>query len=431
MDFASISLKELATGLKNEEIDLFSYIENTCNLIDSTEKNVQALLPEKNRLQLLYKEGKKLKNQFPQKNERPPLFGVLFGVKDIINAEGFPTRAGSKLPPHLFEGSEAGVVKKIKDFGGIVLGKTVTTEFAFLDPGPTKNPLNLEHTPGGSSSGSAAAVAAGYCPLSIGTQTIGSVIRPASFCGIIGYKPGQGLISNEGVIPLAKSIDQVGFFTRKIEDMEFVLNSIVDENGKMESKLNEKLQVGVQYGEYLQQANGEIIEDFKQTVELLKKKVPVKIVDILEDIEEMNENLFDLIAAEKALAHKKWFSKYRELYSEKISESIEKGLKIGSKRVEEARKYRLRVREELEKRMREENISVIISPATAEYPPQTLKSTGNPIMNAPWTFAGFPVLSIPVKKDGRTFPLGVQIAGPPMSDGILFRVAEIISEALS
>ncbi len=431
MDFASISLENLVSGLKKEEIDLFNYLESACNLIETSEKDVQALLPEKNLLDRLYAEGKKLKEQFPEKKERPPLFGVLFGVKDIINVDGFPTRAGSKLPSHLFEGAEAPIVKKIKDAGGIVLGKTVTTEFAFLDPGPTRNPLNLEHTPGGSSSGSAAAVSAGYCPLTIGTQTIGSVIRPAAFCGIIGYKPSQGAISNEGIIPLAKSIDQVGFFSRKIEDMEFFFNSIVEENGKMRSNLNKKLQVGVQYGEYLQQANDEIIEDFKHTIKLIEKEIPVKIVDILEDIEKMNENLFDLIAAEKAQVHKKWFSEYRELYSEKISESIEKGLKIGGNRLEETEKYRLRVREDLEKRMGEENISVIISPATVEYPPQTLKSTGNPIMNAPWTLAGFPVLSIPVKKQGRTFPLGLQIAAPPGSDGILFRSGEIISRAWS
>lgn len=430
MDFASITLENLVSGLKKEEIDLLGYLESTYNLMETSEKDVQALLPEENRLDRLYAEGKRLKEQFPEKSVRPPLYGALFGVKDIINVNGFPTKAGSKLPPHLFEGPEAPIVKRIKKAGGIVLGKTVTTEFAFLDPGPTRNPLNLEHTPGGSSSGSAAAVAAGYCPLAIGTQTIGSVIRPAAFCGIIGYKPSQGLISNEGIVPLARTLDQVGFFTRRIEDIELFFRSIVSEEGTEELKFNDKLKIGVQQGKYLEQATSEIIRDFKEKVELLKRKLEVKTVDILGEIDQINQNLFDLIAAEKAIAHEKWFSEYKELYSEKISKSIEKGRKVDSKRLEATRQYRMKLKADLERRMVKEDIEVLISSATAEYPPRTLKSTGNPIMNAPWTFAGFPVLSIPVKTEGQFFPFGLQIVGPPGSDYNLFRAAKAIAQAL-
>ena len=431
MDFATIPLENLVLGLKNEEIDLLDYLQSSSNLTEDSDKNIQALLPEKNRLDRLIAEGKSLKKQFPEKNGRPPFYGVLFGVKDIINVDGFPTKAGSKLPPHLFEGLEAPIVEKIKKTGGIVLGKTVTTEFAFLDPGPTRNPLNLEHTPGGSSSGSAAAVAAGYCPIAIGTQTIGSVIRPGAFCGVIGYKPTQGWVSNEGIVPLAKTLDQVGFFSRRIEDMEFFFCSIVREQGTEESKFSDKLKIGVQGGNFLKQASPEIIKDFKEIVELLKKKLEVKPADVLGEIEKINNNLFDLLAGEKAITHERWYSQYKDLYSEKISESIEKGLEIDKKRLEEIRQYRMTFRAELESRMRDEGIEILISPSTAEYPPGTIKSTGNPIMNAPWTFAGFPVLSIPVAIEGQSFPFGLQIIGPMGSDYNLFRAAKVFSKALS
>lgn len=431
MDFASISLENLVSGLKKEEIDLFNYLASACTLIETYEKDVQALLPEKNRFDRLYEDGKRLKEKFPEKKYRPPLYGALFGVKDIINANGFPTKAGSKLPPHLFEGPEAPIVKKIKDAGGIILGKTVTTEFAFLDPGPTRNPLNVKHTPGGSSSGSAAAVAAGYCPLAIGTQTIGSVIRPAAFCGITGYKPSQGLIANEGIVPLAKTMDQVGFFTRRIEDMELIFSSIVDNQRAEGSNYCDTLKIGVQQGAYLDQASPDIVRDFMEIVELLGERIQVKAVDILEGIEEVNESLFELIAAEKALTHKSWFSEFKDLYSSKITESIAKGLKIDNNKLERTRQYRQEFKADLERKMIQEGIVAVLSPATAEYPPKTLKSTGNPIMNAPWTFAGFPVLNIPVTKRRGLFPLSLQIVCLPMSDQKLFRIAQSISRTLT
>src|SRR5262249_2824459 len=149
----------------------------------------------------------------------PSLYGVLIGVKDIFRATGFPTRAGSRLPPELLAGDEASCVTLLKSRGALILGKTVTAEFAYIDPGPTRNPYNLDHTPGGSSSGSAAAVAAGYCSLALGTQTIGSVIRPASYCGIVGFKPSYDRIPTDGVIHVSKALDHVGLLMQDVPGM--------------------------------------------------------------------------------------------------------------------------------------------------------------------------------------------------------------------
>ncbi len=142
---------------------------------------------------------------------RPPLFGIPIGIKDIFHVNGFSTHAGSRLPPKQLMGEEAKCVSDLKKAGALILGKTVTTEFAYFEPGPTMNPHNPNHTPGGSSSGSAAAVAAGLCPLALGSQTIGSIIRPASFCGVVGYKPSYDRISRDGVIPVSPSLDHIGF----------------------------------------------------------------------------------------------------------------------------------------------------------------------------------------------------------------------------
>src|SRR3970040_1828025 len=180
------------------------------------EAEVRAFVPEESRFERLRREAKALLSRFPDSGERPPMFGVLIGVKDIFRVGGFPTRAGSRLPAEVFEGPEAEPVKKLKAAGTLVLGKTVTTEFAYFAPGPTRNPHNLAHTPGGSSSGSAAAVAAGLAPLARGPQTIGSIVRPAAFCGVVGFKPSFGRISTEGVIPLSPSLDHVGFFTQDV-----------------------------------------------------------------------------------------------------------------------------------------------------------------------------------------------------------------------
>src|SRR5947209_5072749 len=147
-----------------------------------------------------------------------PLFGIPVGVKDIIATRGIPTRMGSRIFANHVPTHSAWVVRRLEALGGLVMGKTVTTEFAYRTPGKTRNPWNPAHTPGGSSSGSAAAVAAGFVPVSIGTQTLGSVIRPAAFCGVVGYKPSFGAISRTGVHPFAPTLDTLGVFARSVAD---------------------------------------------------------------------------------------------------------------------------------------------------------------------------------------------------------------------
>ncbi|MFW5873649.1 MAG: amidase family protein, partial [Bacillota bacterium] len=227
MNNTKLSISEIKENLNrgNQKID--EIIASSLALIEEKEDLIAALLPEKDRKERLEQDIKKLKDNYSSAVSNPDLYGVPVAVKDIFHVNGFKTRAGSRLDPDLLTGKEGYLIKKLHSQGALVIGKSVTTEFAHFEPGPTRNPHNPEHTPGGSSSGSAAAVAAGYCPLALGTQTIGSIIRPAAFCGIIGFKPSYGRIPLEGLIKFSKSVDHIGFFTRDIKDMEIAFEGLL------------------------------------------------------------------------------------------------------------------------------------------------------------------------------------------------------------
>jgi Asp-tRNA(Asn)/Glu-tRNA(Gln) amidotransferase A subunit family amidase len=198
----------------------------------------------------------------PDRARRPPLFGVALGVKDAFHVDGLPTRAGSRLPPEVLQGPEGPCVAALRQAGALVVGKTVTTEFTYFAPGPTRNPRNPKHTPGGSSSGSAAAVAAGLVPLALGTQTIGSITRPAAFCGVVGFKASYGRISRDGVIPLAPSLDQVGFFTAGVDGAARVAPLLVREWRHAHPEGRPVL--GVPEGPYLESASPEGLAHFRE-----------------------------------------------------------------------------------------------------------------------------------------------------------------------
>jgi len=191
---------ELRTG-KRAPLDYLARLESQ---YDEREPRIYAFVTEsQNPFERLCGDLKELIMLFPDPAARPALFGIPVGIKDIIHVEGYPTRAGSRLPPEVIAGHEAAVVKKLNSAGALIMGKTVTAEFAMGVSAPTCNPYNTDHAAGGSSSGSAAAVAAGICPLALGTQTIGSVIRPAAYCGIVGVKPTYGRIPIDGIVPVS------------------------------------------------------------------------------------------------------------------------------------------------------------------------------------------------------------------------------------
>lgn len=427
------SLTEIALSLNSNQLDLSSYINAVCDRIDVPDHQLQALLPEPDRRARLLQEATALKRRFPDPAIRPPLYGVLVGVKDIFHADGFITRAGSQLPPELFAGPEASCVTTLRAAGALILGKTVTTEFAYFEPGPTRNPHNLDHTPGGSSSGSAAAVAAGFCPLANGTQTIGSVIRPAAFCGIVGFKPSFGRISTAGLIPFSESADHVGLFTQDVAGMRLAASLICSNwqdypDGPPRGAIPV---LGVPEGRYLNQASPEALDALEGQLALLEKNdYSVRRVTALDDIASIAHRHRQMIAAEMAQVHAKWFSQYERLYRPHTAAIIREGHEVNADELAEAHKGPGLLRAQLEALMAEARIDLWVSPAALGPAPEGIKSTGDPAMNLPWTHSGLPTITLPAGLASNGLPLGLQLVAPIMADERLMVWAEPIAKIL-
>ncbi len=362
---------------------------------------------------------------FPDPVDRPPLFGVLFGVKDIFHAADFVTQAGSRVPPWVFggdQGEEAEVVSLLREAGALVLAKTVTTEFAYFEPGPTRNPHNLDHTPGGSSSGSAAAVAAGFCPLALGTQTVGSVIRPAAFCGIVGFKPTYDRIPKEGVIPFSPSADTVGIFTHSVADAALGASLLCHWWEEEAAEPTDRLPVlGVPDGPYLAQTEPAALAAFEAQLALLAAAgVEIRRVPVMADIERIARHHQNMIAAELAQVHKKWFASQAKQYRPRTASLIQEGKLVSPDGLAEGRVGREILADVLNTAMQDAGIDLWICPAATGPAPVGILSTGSPAMNLPWTHAGMPALTRPHFGSAPALPLGLQFVAPATEDETLF-----------
>lgn len=412
--------------------------------IEQFEPRIEALLADESaaeRRARLLAEAHGLEKRWPDPATRPPLFGVVVGVKDLYHVAGFPTRAGSKLPPDLFSGADpadvtAESVRLLEEAGALVLGKTITTEFAYFSPGPTRNPWNTDHTPGGSSSGSAAAVAAGFCHIALGTQTIGSITRPASFCGLAGYKPSFGRISTAGIIPFSPNADHAGVIAPSARALEMVAPILVTDWQDAPAAHHRLPTVLIPEDAYLAQADEDSLKGLDAVQERLQGLgVTVQRVNILPDIEDINRAHQDMIAADFARVHELWFEEYGDRYQERSRELIERGRAITAERHVEAVKYRKEIRARLEAALRRHDATFWLAPATVGDAPHGIHATGSPIMNLPWTYAGVPTVSLPIIRlphgmGAHGLPLGVQIAGPSDSDETLLARAVLLENAL-
>lgn len=396
-------------------------IREVCDRIDRIDPEVRALLPEPGRRERLLAEARALAERYPDPADRPPLYGLLVGVKDIFNAEGFPTRAGSRLPPEELGGEESAALAALKAEGALVLGKTVTTEFAFFAPGPTRNPWDLRRTPGGSSSGSAAAVAAGFCHLALGTQTIGSISRPAAYCGIAGWKPSYGRVSARGVFPFAPSVDHVGLLAPDARALARGAAAVCDGwRGLPSSALGPVL--AVPEGPYLDQASPEARERFEGAAAALAAAGwAVLRVPALRDIGKINARHRRVAAAEMDRSHARLFPKFQDLYAPATRNLILEGREVSEAQLAADREGRSVLRRELEQALADAGADLWISPSAPGPAPEGLDSTGDPVMNLPWTHAGLPTLSLPAGVFPNGLPAGLQIAAPFGRDEHLLR----------
>ncbi|WP_052888304.1 amidase [Thermogemmatispora carboxidivorans] len=427
----NVRLQEQAEQLSSGRRDLMSAIEEACDWVEQAEPELAALLPEEGRRERLRREAVGLQQRYPDPAERPPLYGILFAVKDLFHVHGFPTRAGSQLPAEVLTGPQASSVALLREAGALVLGKAVSAEFAYFEPGPTRNPLNPLHTPGGSSSGSAAAVAAGYCPLALGTQTIGSVLRPAAFCGVVGFKPTFGRISADGLVLCAPSLDTVGLLTQDITDLLRVVPLLCRGWRGFLSALPPPV-LGVPEGPYLDQVSPEGRRAFEEQLARLQQAgYRLKRVPALQDIASVNQRHLRLVHAEMARVHARWFERYAALYRPLTAAAIREGATIGIQELLEARAGREILRTELQTLMAREGIDLWLAPAAPGPAPQGLQTTGSGLMNLPWTQAGLPALSLPAGLAENGLPLGLQCVAGWMRDEELLAWASALAAVLT
>lgn len=421
-------LDRAATALRAGDQPIASYLEQCYDRIAAHEDDIQAWVDGPKDRDWIDAEAAALSERYPDPEARPPLYGVPVGVKDIFHVEGMPTKANSELPPGELVGPQAAVVSRLRDAGALVLGKTVTTEFAYSHPGPTRNPHDLGHTPGGSSSGSAAAVAAGMVPFALGSQTVGSVIRPATFCGIIGYKPSYGRIPTHGVIPLSMSVDHVGMFTQDVAGMARAAAVGVD--NWQPADPDDKPVLGVPDDAYLRQASVAGQQAFETQIDMFETAgYAVRRVEVFSNIETINDRHNRLVAADAAIAHHDWYEQYADRYASATAELLEEGQSVPIEERERARRGRRSLRERLRDRASDHGIDVWIAPGAPGPAPEGIDSTGDPTMNLPWTHAGVPVVTAPGGRvDG--LPVGVQMATPFGKDERLLAWAEELAAAL-
>ncbi|HOX12842.1 MAG TPA: amidase [Spirochaetia bacterium] len=396
-------------------------IREVCDRIDRSEPEVRALLPEPGRRERLLAEARALAARYPDPSERPPLYGLLVGVKDIFNAEGFETRAGSRLPPDELGGPESEALKALKAAGALVLGKTVTTEFAFFAPGPTRNPRDLGRTPGGSSSGSAAGAAAGFFHLALGTQTIGSISRPAAYCGVAGWKPSYGRVSAAGVFPFSPSVDHIGLLAPDARALALGAAAVCGGWKGLPASASRPV-LAVPEGPYLDQAGLEARERFERTVaDLAGAGWKVLRLPALRDIGEINARHRRIAAAEMDRTHARLFPKYEALYAPATRDLILEGRKVSDTELAADREGRTALRRVLEEDLAAAGADLWISPSAPGPAPEGLGSTGSPALNLPWTHAGLPTLSLPAGTFLNGLPAGLQIAAPFGRDEDLLR----------
>ena len=428
----SLTTNKLVEKLKKGEISSVEVCSQYIERIKQFEKDVKAwayfdkkeLLEKAAEADELRKSGKPL----------GPLHGLPVAVKDIVGTLDMPTECGTIIRKKMTGSQEAEVVNLLKIAGAIVMGKTQTTELAYFHPSNTTNPHDYTRTPGGSSSGSAAAVAAHMTPLSLGSQTNGSIIRPASYCGVVGYKPSYGLISRSGVLKQSNRLDHIGVFGKTVEDVALLTKSLIKkdlyDNSTIHYSADEMLNVckkgplfepkfifyktknWKKIDKESQKSFEFFIKTFKKNIELFDTP------SYFDDIPNYHKIIHE---TDMANNFQNYYKKYKKKLSKEIISAIERGMKYSAKDYAEAIDFMKQSYESYQEVF--EDYHGILSPATTGVADKGLKSTGSPEFCTVWTYMGVPSISLPLLTGSNNLPLGVQLAGDKFDDQRFLGVA--------
>jgi Asp-tRNA(Asn)/Glu-tRNA(Gln) amidotransferase A subunit family amidase len=356
-----------------------------------------------------------------------PLHGIPIGVKDIIDVAGWPTGCGSPLRGHSPATRDAPAVAALRAAGAIILGKTVTTEFACFDPPPTRNPWNAAHTPGGSSSGSAAAVATEMCLAALGTQTGGSIVRPAAYCGVAGFKPPFGEVSLEGIEPISYHLDHVGPIARRVSDLYFVWQQLAVRAADgldaavtrpwAERNLDYWLDcygvnrtLFVLEGEWLDQRCHETRVVFEQSLAGLRGQFDVRPLRLPPSFGDIHARHRAIMAVDAAAHHGAEYARVPEKFSKSIAGLIEAGMKTSAITYSEAVRLQRVQRRELVSLLQSQGdlLGCLVMPSAPAPAPADLTGTGDPLFNSPWSYLGLPALTLPCGLAPNGLPCGLQ-----------------------
>ncbi len=363
------------------------------------------------------------------------LCGVPVGVKDIIDTSDMPTENGTVLHQGRTPRADAAVVARLRAAGAVILGKTVTTECAYFHPGKTRNPHNPGHTPGGSSSGSAAAVAAGMVPLALGSQTNGSVIRPAAFCGAYGFKPSHGLVPRSGILRLSRTLDHVGLFARTLGDIALLAEQLTGyDEGDPDTRPRARVPFGAIAAEeppippliafiktpHWERLDAEAKEAFGELVEALGDRVEE--VELFASAAEAWDWHKTIMEAEMAANLEREWRDGRDRLSDKLRALIERGREVRAVDYQRAVSRIAPMQESFEE-LFTQRYDAILTPAAPGAAPKGLESTGDPVFCTLWTLAGLPAVSLPLLRAESGLPIGVQLVGRRNHDARLLRCA--------
>ena len=409
------TILEAAARLRQREYSATQLLEECLSHLDRHEPRVRAWAYVDR--EGAYEQARRAEDELRRGLDRGPLHGIPVGIKDIIDVFDLPTACGSRRWAASYARQDAAVVERLRRAGAVLLGKTVTTQYASFDPPPTRNPWNLNRTPGGSSSGSAAAVAAGMCLASLGTQTGGSITRPATYCGLAAFKPSYGATSLAGVLPLAVSMDHVGPLARTVAEVALVMQTIDQSQRVLVGLPEQPPRLARVRGLFERLAHpavtammDRVCDEWRAAGARLQEWQLPPGFDELPELQRL------VMAVEAAGYHEPRYRRYPEDYEPNITRLLEEGLACPASHYARAKELQAQWREQLRQ------MPLLVCPAVTGPAPEA-STTGDPSFNAPWSYLGFPSASLATALV-EGLPIGVQVVGPAGRDRAVLRAAQ-------